>query len=158
MIAGAAVGLTFDAYRAVRRWWGWGPILTFLADIIFSVCALGWLLYFFNKANALSFRFYMLWGSLLGLSLYLWIVSSWVMRGLFFGFRGLSYLRRLLIKLLKIPFWGLRVVMEPPYQLLRWFSLWIFRLSEALILWPVKKMAGKVVLGLKGLFFPGTNG
>jgi hypothetical protein len=158
VIAGVAVGFCFDAYRTFRFWRGWGPSWTFITDLLFSLGALGLLLFFFTKANALAFRFYMLWGSLLGLFLYLWVCSSWVTRGFFWGFKGLSWIRRWLIRLLKIPIRGITLLLCPFYWSVRWLAWLIYRWSEALIGWPLRRTGSKVVLGLKALFFPRTNG
>jgi spore cortex biosynthesis protein YabQ len=158
IISGAAVGLAFDIYRSLRKWWGWGAFLTFCTDLLFSLAALAILLHFFYKANALSFRLYIVWGSALGLLLYLRFASFWVKRLLFATFDLLRRLKMLLLRLLILPWQALRLAMRPPYMLLQWFSFLVFRCSEATIFWGAKKIASELIGFIKGLIPPGTKG
>ena len=133
-MAGAAVGLVFDFYRSFRRWQGWGPVLTFIGDILFSLVALFILFRFFEKANALAFRFYIIWGSLLGLVLYLRLLSRFSVRFYFGLYRVINYLAGLIHRGLKIPIRGLVHIMRPPYGILKWFSMLLYRIGEFLVL------------------------
>lgn len=153
-----AVGLVFDIYRTLRHWWGWGKYLTFFSDLLFSAVAFMILAYCFIRANDLAFRFYMAWGSVLGLILYLrfcsrkttWIIL-WIMR-------CLRYLSRFLVKVLMIPFHGLRVIMQLPYGVLRWFSLLLFRFGEATVIRYIKYGVFCGIKWLKMIFPSGKNG
>ena len=136
-MAGAAVGLVFDFYRSFRRWQGWGKVLTFIGDVLFSLVALYILFRFFERANALSFRFYIIWGSLLGLIVYLRIFSRFTVR-LYFGFyRVINYVSALIRKGIKIPIRGVVQIMRLPYAILRWFSMLLYRIGEVLFFQPI---------------------
>lgn len=131
VLAGMAVGLTFDVYRAVRRHMRWGTIMTWIGDILFSLFALALLIFFFLKANALDFRFYIFWGSLLGLFLYLGVFSKIVIKTLLQLFRFLSRIWHGLIQILGIPVKFLAWIMHFPYGILRWGSMLLYRMGEA---------------------------
>jgi spore cortex biosynthesis protein YabQ len=144
MLAGSAVGLFFDIYRSFRSWNKLGPAMTFIGDIFFSLGAFILLLYFFNKANALAFRFYMLWGSLLGLFIYLRLLSSFTLKILFQFYNLLRLLTRSLIRTFLIPYRGLTLVMYPFYAILRWLGLLLYRIAEALLSPPLCRVKNKM--------------
>jgi len=128
------VGLVFDFYRSFRRWQGWGQVLTFVGDVLFSLVALFILFRFFERANALAFRFYIIWGSLLGLVLYLRILSRFFVRFYFGFYQVVSYLAGLIHRGLRIPIRGIVLMMRPPYAILKWFSMLLYRISELFLL------------------------
>lgn len=144
IVAGAAVGLVFDFYRAFRRWQGWGQVLTFIGDLLFSLVALFILFRFFERANALAFRFYIIWGSLLGLVLYLRLLSHFFVRFYFALFRVINYLVGLIYRGIKIPIRGLVLIMRPPYAILKWFSLLLYRLGELFLLELIMQIKKKL--------------
>lgn len=133
MLAGSAVGFLFDIYRSFRSGHKIGFLVTFIGDIFFSLGSLILLIYFFNKANALAFRFYILWGSLLGLFIYLRVLSSFTLRILFWFHKLLRLLMRGLLCIFYIPYRGLILLMYPLYAFLRWLGLLLFRIGEALL-------------------------
>ena len=134
IVAGVVVGIVFDLYRSFRRWQGWGQVLTFIGDVVFSLIALFILFRFFERANALAFRFYIIWGSLLGLVLYLRLLSRFSMR-FYFGIYGvINYLVGLIQRGIKIPIRGLVLIMRPPYAILKWFSMLLYRIIELFLL------------------------
>ena len=130
--AGAAVGLSFDIYRAVRKHLNWGRALTFIGDLLFSLAALALLIYFFLKANALAFRLYIFWGSLLGLFLYSALLSSKITNIFLHVLAFLSWLWHKVLIGIKFPFRLLGWIMTPFYAILRWFSLLFFRMGQVL--------------------------
>lgn len=136
-MAGAAVGLVFDFYRSFRRWQGWGQALTFIGDVLFSIIALYILFRFFERANALALRFYIIWGSLLGLVLYLRLLSRFVVRFYFGLYRVIKYLTKLIHRGINIPIRGLVLMMKPPYAILKWFSMLVYRIGELLLVEPI---------------------
>ncbi|KGP75545.1 spore cortex biosynthesis protein YabQ [Desulfosporosinus sp. Tol-M] len=146
IVAGAAVGFVFDFYRSFRRWQGWGQVLTFIGDIFFSLAALYILFNFFERANALAFRFYIIWGSVLGLVLYLRLLSRFSVRFYFGLYRVINYLAELIYRGIKIPIRGLVLIMRPPYAILEWFSMLLYRIGEffllELITYIKKKLKG----------------
>ncbi|MDP4125436.1 MAG: spore cortex biosynthesis protein YabQ [Bacillota bacterium] len=157
-MAGSIVGLVFDFYRSFRRWQRWGRVSTFVGDVLFSLVALLILFRFFERANALAFRFYIIWGSLLGLVLYLRILSQYFIR-FFFGFyRVITYITGLIHKGMKIPIRGLVFLMRPPYAILHWFSLLVFRIGEYLLLEPILQIVRKLKVWWNSLLPPRTNG
>lgn len=145
-MAGASVGLVFDFYRSFRRWQGWGQVLTFIGDLLFSLVALYILFLFFERANALAFRFYIVWGSLLGLILYLRVLSRFSVRFYFKLYRVTNYLIGLILSGIKIPIRGLVLFMRPPYMILKWFSMLLYRIIELflheLIMYLKKRLKG----------------
>ncbi|TGE34084.1 spore cortex biosynthesis protein YabQ [Desulfosporosinus sp. Sb-LF] len=158
IVAGATVGLAFDFYRSFRRWQGWGQILTILGDVLFSLVALCILFHFFKRANALAFRFYIIWGSLLGLILYLKLVSRFSVR-IFFGFyRVITYFAELIHRGIMIPIKALVFIMRPPYAMLRWFSLLVYRIGEFILLEPIVHIKRRFKELLNHLLPPKING
>jgi len=132
--------------------------VTFVGDIVFSFVALTILFWFFEKANALAFRSYIMWGSLLGLVLYLRLLSRFSVRG-FFGIYGiLTYFARLIQKGIKIPIRGLFMLMRPPYAMLRWFSLLVYRITEVILFEPIMGLKKRMKALLNHLLPPKTNG
>lgn len=158
VMAGAAVGIFFDFYRSLRYWLKWGRISTWAGDLLFSLTALFILFRFFLRANALDFRIYILWGSVLGLFLYLRFLSKLIIKLYFRLFHIIAYLLWLLKKGVKIPVRGVLVLMRPPYALLRWFSFLIFRILEVFLAQPLKKIYLKVMFFWEQLFSPRTKG
>ncbi|AGA67644.1 Spore cortex protein YabQ (Spore_YabQ) [Desulfitobacterium dichloroeliminans LMG P-21439] len=156
--AGAAVGLVFDFYRSLRKRLGWGKFLTVVGDLIFSAVALYLLFRFFLKANHLDFRFYIVWGSALGLFLYSRILSPVVVWLLFKCYWLIERFMGLILSLLSIPIKIVRALMGPPYAILRWFSLLLFRINEALWGESLVKIRKKAINFWNRLFPPRTNG
>ncbi|WP_073026888.1 spore cortex biosynthesis protein YabQ [Desulfosporosinus lacus] len=158
ILAGATVGLVFDLYRSFRRWQDFGQILTFIGDVIFSLISIVILFYFFERANALDFRFYIIWGSLLGLGLYLKIFSVFTLRACFGFYRLISYLAKLIHRSIKIPIRGLVIIMRPPYAILHWLSLLLYRIGEVILLKRARRVKRRLRNWWKGLLPPRTNG
>ena len=157
-MAGAAVGLVFDFYRSFRRWQGWGQVLTFIGDILFSLVALYILFRFFERANALAFRFYIIWGSLLGLVLYLRLLSRFSVRFYFALYRIINYFAELIHRGIKIPIKGLVLIMRPPYALLKWFSILLYRIGGFLLLELIMPINKRLKGWWNRLMPPRTNG
>ena len=128
----------FDFYRSFRRWQGWGRVLTFIGDVLFSFVALYILFRFFERANALAFRFYIIWGSLLGLFIYLRLFSRFSVRFYFGFYRVINYLAGLVRKGINIPIMGVVLIMRLPYVILRWFSMLLYRIGEVFLLQPIR--------------------
>jgi len=157
IVAGATVGFVFDFYRSFRQWRDWKGVLTFVGDVLFSIVALFILFRFFERANALSFRFYIIWGSLLGLVVYLRLLSRFVVRFFSGLFQFMSYLAELIHRGIKIPIRGLVLLMRPPYALLHWFSLLLYRISEYLLLEPLMHIKSALKARWNRLFPPRKN-
>ncbi|WP_407314627.1 spore cortex biosynthesis protein YabQ [Desulfosporosinus sp. SB140] len=156
--AGAMVGIVFDFFRTFRRWQGWGPVITFGGDILFSLIAMVILYRLFARANALAFRFYNIWGSLLGLILYLRFFSRYLIRGYFELYQLIENLLKLLYRGVLIPIQGLVLLMRPPYAILRWFSLLFYRIGEHTIYRPIERLKTNVKEWLKQRWPPRPNG
>ncbi len=154
VLAGMLVGLIFDFYRIFRKQMRWGKFLTGMGDFLFSFTALGILIYFFLKANALDLRFYIFWGSLLGLALYLVVLSPWIVRILLRLFYILSWLWGRILQILKIPQKLLHWFMEFPYGLLRWLSMLAYRMGEAIWGLRFKQKVKRVKIWWAGHFPP----
>ncbi|WP_075366578.1 spore cortex biosynthesis protein YabQ [Desulfosporosinus metallidurans] len=158
IVSGVIVGVVFDFYRSFRRWQGWGWVLTFVGDVLFSLVALFILFRFFERANALAFRFYVIWGSLLGLILYLRLLSRFSVR-FFFGFyRVMTYLAELIHRGIKVPIRGLVLIMRPPYAMLHWISLLLFRIGEYILLEPILRSIKRLKMWWNTLLPPRTKG
>ncbi|MDR3540715.1 MAG: spore cortex biosynthesis protein YabQ [Desulfosporosinus sp.] len=158
IVAGAAVGLVFDFYRTFRHWQDLGQVLTFVGDVLFSLVALFILFRFFERANALAFRFYIIWGSLLGLVLYLRLFSRFSTRCYFGFYRILKYLADLICMGFKIPVKGLVLIMRPPYAILHWFSLLLYRIGEVILFEPISSIKRRVREWWNHLLPPKING
>ena len=151
------MGFVFDFYRSFRRWRGWGRVLTIIGDIIFSLVSLFILFHFFERANALAFRFYVIWGSLLGLLIYLRLLSHLSLR-IFFGiYRVMTYIAKLIHRGIRFPIRGLILIMRPPYAILHWFSLLLYRIGEFIFVEPTIRIKRKAKVWWNRLP-PKTNG
>ncbi|MFZ3100926.1 MAG: spore cortex biosynthesis protein YabQ [Desulfitobacteriaceae bacterium] len=157
VLAGSTVGFFFDVYRSFRRWNKWGSRRTFVGDIFFSLAALVLLFCFFDKANVLAFRFYMLWGSLLGLFIYLRFISIIVLEILFKFYELIHSVIEGLFYLLRLPYRGLILLMHPLYVILRWAGLLLYRMSEGLLSPQLCRVKEGVIKGLKRFFPPRRN-
>lgn len=158
ILAGVTVGLLFDFYRSFRRWQDWGQVLTFSGDLFFSLIAMAILFYFFEKANALDFRVYIIWGSLLGLGLYLRLLSRFTLGLLFKFYRFISLLINFIHRGIQIPIKGLIIVMRPLYAVLQWLSLLLYRIGEVIFHKRAALIKKKLREWWKGLLPPRTNG
>ncbi len=139
--------------------------MTFFGDLIFSLGALALAGYLFWRANALEFRFYIVWGSLLGLFVYLKVFSRLITRILFKLLSLLEKTVALFVRSLKVPYRGLVLLMGPPYAILRWMSLLLYRIAEVLVADPLSRARYKTarlkfkLARIWNYFFPPrTNG
>jgi hypothetical protein len=148
----------FDFFRTFRRWRGWGPVITFGGDIFFSLIAMFILYRLFARANALAFRFYNIWGSLLGLILYLRFFSKYLIRCYFTLYQLITDLAKLIARGIMVPARGIVLLMRPPYAILRWFSLLFYRIGEHIVYKPILSLKLKIRKWWKQLWPPGTNG
>lgn len=137
---------------------GWGKFATFMGDILFSVVALGLLFRFFLRANALDLRFYILWGSVLGLFVYTRVLSRASLWFFFKLYRLIENIIWVILEGLKIPVKGLILLMRVPYAVLHWFSLLIFRIVETFLVEPIRRTQKRVLSLWDRLFPPRTNG
>lgn len=158
MLAGATIGLIFDFYRSLRKWLGWGRLMTVIGDLVFSGITLHLCIEFFLRANELEFRFYTLWGSLLGLMGYMRLFSPIFLKLFRRFFYFISATWRFLIDCIRFLVKTLALLMRPFYRVLQWFSLLVFRMLEALLGDSLRKVRGKVREVWKYLFPPRTNG
>ncbi|MHB1652463.1 MAG: spore cortex biosynthesis protein YabQ [Desulfitobacteriaceae bacterium] len=158
LAAGILVGFVFDWYRTFRRWRGWGFILTFGGDMVFSLLALYILAVFLEKANSLSFRVYAFAGILLGLLLYIKLFSHAVTSLALKLYWLLERIARVLRNTIKVGLHGLGWLMAPFYSILRWFSLLLYRLGETVFLDSAKLGRQKAVNWWERHFPPRTNG
>lgn len=136
--------MVFDLYRSFRYWQGWGRIFTFVGDVLFSLVALYILFCFFEKANALAFRFYIIWGSLLGLVLYLKLLSRFSVRCFLKFYQIIVYLIDLIHRGIEFPIRGLIFLMRPPYAILLWLSMLLYRIGELILLEPIFRMKERI--------------
>nr|WP_085938768.1 spore cortex biosynthesis protein YabQ [Desulfosporosinus youngiae] len=157
MTGGAAVGLVFDFYRSFRKWLNWGRILTFGGDVLFSLVAMGILFCFFERANALDFRFYIIWGSLLGLALYLRLLSRFSLRCFNGFYRLISFLANLIHRAIMIPVRALVLIMRPPYAMLRWLSMLLYRIGEIILVERIMRINRRLREWWKGFLPPRIN-
>jgi len=143
LASGALSGFLFDFYRILRtqgrrnrrsaslRW------VTFCSDLIFSVLVLGILLFFFWKANFLEFRLYLFITSLIGLVLYLVLLSSRVKGVLVRFFFVTRCVGGTVTNWGRVSFRGIwklcRLLLAIPYGILRWFGLLVYRFWEAVL-------------------------
>ena len=149
--------MVFDFYRSFRKWLNWGRILTFGGDVLFSLVAMGILFCFFERANALDFRFYIIWGSLLGLALYLRLLSRFSLRCFNGFYRLISFLANLIHRGIMIPVRGLVLIMRPPYAMLRWLSMLLYRIGEIILVERIMRINRRLREWWKGFLPPRIN-
>ena len=132
------MGFVFDWYRTFRRWRGWGPVLTFAGDIGFSLLALVILATFLQRANFLAFRLYAFAGVVVGLLLYLRILSHGVTRLALRSYGLLERVNRFFVLGAKGCMRALGWLMRPFYGVLSWLSMLFYRFGQAVILASAK--------------------
>jgi len=147
------VGVTFDFYRALRKQLKWGQGLTWAGDVLFSLTALLILLLSFQKANFLTFRFYLFGGSLLGLIIYLSFFSKGLRRLFYYLFVFVASIARVVGLLLQIPWRLIVILMRPPYAVVRWVSMLLYRMSGTVVV-PLLEKGRRVVRNLRLRLFP----
>jgi hypothetical protein len=103
-------------------------------------------------------RFYILWGSILGLFLYTRILSRLTLWLFFKLYQLIESILGLIVMALKIPVKAVILIMRPPYALLRWFSLLLYRISETFLAEPVWKTRKRAHSFWDRLFPPRTKG
>lgn len=138
------MGFCFDFYRILRWRFRISKILTFIGDLLFSLFSLLILFYFAQKANYLELRFYLFGGILIGLLLYLRLLSN-SSKKLFtivitLTARLITMIAGIILQVVKGFCKLLALIMSIPYGFLSWFSILIYRIGEAL----GKNMAGKI--------------
>ncbi len=135
MIGGMVVGLFFDFYRILRWRLGFNRILTFIGDIGFSLIALAIIFFFAQTANFLEFRFYLFIGSLLGLFVYLKLISPLSKKLFNLIFNIIAGVKNAIIYtitfIIKTIVRVIILLMSVPYGILQWFSVLLFRMGEA---------------------------
>ncbi|NLL52603.1 MAG: spore cortex biosynthesis protein YabQ [Peptococcaceae bacterium] len=146
-LSGVIVGLCFDLYRIIRWKMGLNRVITFLGDIFFSLVALLIIFYLAQKANYLEWRFYLFAGSLLGLIMYLILLSRYITK-LFNRFLNyIVQLIKLIIKMFEAS--GRNIInliaffMAIPYGILRWIGLLLFRIGESVAVDTATKVRRK---------------
>ncbi|NLI90657.1 MAG: spore cortex biosynthesis protein YabQ [Peptococcaceae bacterium] len=148
VFSGVLVGLCFDFYRIARWRIGLNKIFTFITDLIFSCVALFLIYFFAQKANFLELRFYLFGGCFIGLMIYLRFFSPGSKQLFNFLFDVIAGFKNLIVKLILTLFCGgqavLTIMMSIPYGILRWGSLLIFRMGEALGKESVTKVKGRI--------------
>lgn len=158
MLAGAIVGFVFDFYRSLRKWLDWGRVMTIVGDLIFSGITLILCFELFLRANELEFRFYILWGSLLGLLGYMRLLSPIIIKLFRQLFYFINVTWRFLLSIMYIPVKIIILVMKPFYRVLQWFSLLVFRMAESVLDNPLRKAREKTMEIWEHFFPPRTNG
>jgi len=135
VLSGILVGFCFDFYRIIRWKTGLKRILTLIGDLFFSLVALLIIYYFAQKANFLEWRFYLFAGCLLGLVIYLLLLSSIVKKIYKIIFDVIGGLYNFIAKILSALWRGfigiISAIMSVPYSILRWIGLLFFRMGEA---------------------------
>jgi len=115
---------------------GLNKVLTFIGDVLFSLFALFVIFYFAQKANYLELRFYLFAGALLGLIIYLHFFSNTSKKLFKELLKIIICTKNLIVGTIIMFFQGvahsLILMMRIPYGVLKWFSMLIFRIGEAL--------------------------
>jgi len=122
--------------------------LTFLGDLFFSLVALAIIYYLAQKANYLEWRFYLFAGSLLGLIIYLCLLSRYITR-LFNKFLDyivclIKFVINLFKKVCRAIIQVIAFFMAFPYGILRWLGLLLFRMGESLAQDSVTIVRGRI--------------
>ncbi|WP_261487503.1 spore cortex biosynthesis protein YabQ [Acididesulfobacillus acetoxydans] len=134
LLSGMFVGFVFDWYRTLRRWRGWGPALTFAGDILFSSLALLLLAFFLQRANFLAFRLYAFIGVVVGLLLYLRILSRKVTHFALRSYGVFDGMSRLVGSAIAQMIGAVAWLMHPFYEVLSWLSILLYRFGQAVFL------------------------
>ncbi len=158
LAAGGLIGFVFDWYRTFRRWRRWGPVLTFVGDIAFSLLALSVLIVCLQRANFLAFRVYAFVGVLLGLLIYGRLLSGMVTGSVLRVYRLLEWLIEWMVQGVKAGLCLLTALMQPFYAVLRWASLLFYRMGEAILWERARTRQQKAEAWWNRHFPPRTNG
>lgn len=92
IVAGAAMGVVFDVFRALRSSAQPRSLLTWVSDILYWVAVTPVVAGLLLHANWGELRFYVVLGMALGLVLYFVLLSPVVLEVLFFIGRSVSYI------------------------------------------------------------------
>lgn len=100
---GAALGVWYDFFRAIRKKVTHRNRLVHLEDVIFCISAAAGLFLLFQICNQGRIRFYVLLGLFAGAMLYFMIASALVEKGMALAVGSIVFLLQNAVNLIKIP-------------------------------------------------------
>jgi spore cortex biosynthesis protein YabQ len=128
---GLILGLFFDFYRLIRNAFRFSKIVTFIGDISFWIIGLTVSLVIIYRSSSGLVRFYQILGFALGMTVYLKILSRYVVKLLYFFLRCLRNFMYTVLRIGKVPWVVLSNLLWKPYDRSKtWLSKLFIKMSD----------------------------
>lgn len=147
VLGGMAIGFVYDLFRVSRKTMKTKNIIVYLEDILFwifvSVLTFGMLF----ASNAGQIRGYAFLGLILGVIIYAFLISYFVVRGMV---RGIEIFKKVIIKVYKITIFPIKLIMKILYIPISYICkihLWIKNVLRKILDW----ILGRIKLNIKNI-------
>ena len=109
IINGILIGLLFDFFRIMRRTFKTNNIITYIEDFIFWILTGLILLYSIFTFNNGEIRIYMFLGVLLGITLYMLSISSYVIK---INVKIINFIKMIIAKIIEIILYPIKLLLK----------------------------------------------
>ena len=109
IINGILIGLLFDFFRIMRRTFKTNNIITYIEDFIFWILTGIILLYSIFTFNNGEIRIYMFLGVLLGITLYMLSISSYVIK---INVKIINFIKMIIAKIIEIILYPIKLLLK----------------------------------------------
>ena len=109
IINGILIGLLFDFFRIMRRTFKTNNIITYIEDFIFWILTGIILLYSIFTFNNGEIRIYMFLGVLLGITLYMLSISSYVIK---INVKIINFIKMIIAKIIEIILYTIKLLLK----------------------------------------------
>ncbi|NLX62151.1 MAG: spore cortex biosynthesis protein YabQ [Tissierellia bacterium] len=117
--AGLLIGLIYDLYRTVRYFSRPKKLVADIGDILFWLIIALVFFYIMNKSNWAELRGYVFFGTFLGTTIYLKILSKVLYPIMLKIFEGIILAIRWIIKIIKLPYIKINKIVQPKMRSLK---------------------------------------
>lgn len=148
ILIGLCIGMFYDLYYRVHKWWKPNKPLSHISDYLFWLVITIFTFIFLLLGNFGEVRFYIIIGLLTGALVYIRIIGKLITPLIVRIFKGIAYLLMLIIKIVLFPFKIIKKILLIP---LGFISLLLAKINGLIqrILW---KLFGRPVALLKNRF------
>ena len=109
IINGILIGLLFDFFRIMRRTFKTNNVITYIEDFIFWILTGIILLYSIFTFNNGEIRIYMFLGVLLGITLYMLSISSYVIK---INVKIINFIKMIIAKIIEIILYPIKLLLK----------------------------------------------
>lgn len=109
IINGILIGLLFDFFRIMRRTFKTNNVITYIEDFIFWILTGLILLYSVFTFNNGEIRIYMFLGVLLGITLYMLSISSYVIK---INVKIINFIKMIIAKIIEIILYPIKLLLK----------------------------------------------